>query len=69
MTRARETSEIIEKNLVNVPVQEDSLLVEGAPIRPEPPIHWKSEKHVSKIQSLCLCIIVYQKSFKNSRNT
>lgn len=50
MTRALETSRIIEKNLLNVPVEDDSLLVEGAPIPPEPPIgHWRSEKHVSKI--------------------
>lgn len=50
MTRALETSEIIEKSLVNVPVETDSLLVEGAPIPPEPPIgHWKSEKHVNRI--------------------
>ncbi|XP_011871378.1 PREDICTED: serine/threonine-protein phosphatase Pgam5, mitochondrial [Vollenhovia emeryi] len=46
MTRALETSLIIEKSLANVPVENDSLLVEGAPIPPEPPIgHWKSEKH------------------------
>lgn len=50
MTRALETSQIIEKNLINVPVENDSLLVEGAPIPPEPPIgQWKSEKHVSRI--------------------
>ncbi|XP_077256201.1 serine/threonine-protein phosphatase Pgam5, mitochondrial-like [Temnothorax americanus] len=46
MTRALETSKIIEKNLINVPVEDDSLLIEGAPIPPEPPIgQWKSEKH------------------------
>lgn len=46
MTRAQETSKIIEKTLANVPVEDDSLLIEGAPIPPEPPIgHWKSEKH------------------------
>lgn len=46
MTRALETSRIIEKNLSNIPVEDDSLLVEGAPIPPEPPIgHWRSEKH------------------------
>lgn len=50
MARATETSKIIEKSLANVPVEEDSLLVEGAPIPPEPPIgHWRSEKHVSAI--------------------
>ncbi|XP_032665535.1 serine/threonine-protein phosphatase PGAM5, mitochondrial isoform X2 [Odontomachus brunneus] len=46
MTRALETSRIIEKNLLTIPVEDDSLLVEGAPIPPEPPIgHWRSEKH------------------------
>jgi hypothetical protein len=47
MTRALETSKIIEKNLINVPVEDDPLLIEGAPIPPEPPIgHWRSEKYV-----------------------
>ncbi|EFN85287.1 serine/threonine-protein phosphatase Pgam5, mitochondrial isoform X1 [Harpegnathos saltator] len=46
MTRALETSTIIEKSLVNVPIEDDSMLIEGAPIPPEPPIgHWRSEKH------------------------
>lgn len=46
MTRALETSQIIEKSLVNVPVENDNMLIEGAPIPPEPPIgNWKSEKH------------------------
>jgi len=50
MTRALETSKIIEQSLTDVPVESDCLLVEGAPIPPEPPIgQWKSEKHVSKI--------------------
>ncbi|KAL6256842.1 hypothetical protein P5V15_011780 [Pogonomyrmex californicus] len=50
MTRALETSQIIEKSLINVSVEDDSLLIEGAPIPPEPPIgQWKSEKHVSRI--------------------
>lgn len=53
MTRALETSRIIEKNLSNIPVEDDSLLIEGAPIPPEPSIgHWRSEKHVSKIFNL-----------------
>lgn len=48
MTRAQETSGIIEKFLPSdLPVQSDSLLEEGAPIPPEPPIgSWKSEHHV-----------------------
>ncbi|KAL6428010.1 hypothetical protein ACFW04_008420 [Cataglyphis niger] len=46
MTRALETSKIIEKSLINVPVEDDSMLIEGAPIPPEPPIgQWRSEKH------------------------
>lgn len=48
MARAMETSRIIEKKLIHVPVEDDPLLIEGAPIPPEPPIgHWRSEKHVS----------------------
>ncbi|XP_015431946.1 PREDICTED: serine/threonine-protein phosphatase Pgam5, mitochondrial-like [Dufourea novaeangliae] len=46
MTRAQETSKIIEERLKNVAVKDDSFLTEGAPIPPEPPIgHWKSEIH------------------------
>ncbi|XP_072748420.1 serine/threonine-protein phosphatase Pgam5, mitochondrial-like isoform X2 [Anoplolepis gracilipes] len=46
MTRALETSQIIEKSLINVPVEDDSMLIEGAPIPPEPPIgQWRSEKY------------------------
>lgn len=53
MTRALETSRIIEQSLSKVPVEDDSLLIEGAPIPPEPPIgHWRSEKHVSEISTL-----------------
>lgn len=44
MTRAQETSKIIEKSLVNIPVEDDSLICEGLPIPPEPPIgHWRAE--------------------------
>lgn len=50
MARALETSKIIEKSLIDVPVEDDSMLMEGAPIPPEPPIgQWRSEKHVSEI--------------------
>lgn len=46
MARALETSKIIEKSLIDVPVEDDSMLMEGAPIPPEPPIgQWRSEKH------------------------
>lgn len=49
MSRAQETSKIIEKNLPHVPTKDDSLLEEGAPIPPEPPVgHWKPEKFVTK---------------------
>lgn len=45
MSRAQETSKIIEEALQNVAVEDDSLLIEGAPIQPDPPIHWKVERH------------------------
>ncbi|XP_015593035.1 serine/threonine-protein phosphatase Pgam5, mitochondrial [Cephus cinctus] len=46
MARAQETSKIIEKSISDVPVEDDSLLIEGAPIPPEPSIgHWKSERY------------------------
>ncbi|XP_046738393.1 serine/threonine-protein phosphatase PGAM5, mitochondrial-like isoform X2 [Diprion similis] len=46
MSRAQETSKIIEKNFPEVPTKDDSLLEEGAPIPPEPPVgHWKPEKY------------------------
>ncbi|XP_076179252.1 serine/threonine-protein phosphatase Pgam5, mitochondrial isoform X1 [Ptiloglossa arizonensis] len=46
MTRAQETAKIIEAIIKNVAVNNDSILIEGAPIPPEPPIgHWKSEVH------------------------
>ncbi|KAI4504686.1 hypothetical protein M0802_000236 [Mischocyttarus mexicanus] len=46
LTRAQETSKIIEMSLPNVPTQDDSLLAEGAPIPPEPPIgNWMSLRH------------------------
>ncbi|XP_043266707.1 serine/threonine-protein phosphatase PGAM5, mitochondrial [Venturia canescens] len=46
MSRAQETAKIIEKHLPGVPAIEDGLLIEGAPIPPEPPLgHWKSERY------------------------
>jgi serine/threonine-protein phosphatase PGAM5 len=48
MTRAQETSKFIEAHLPTVPIVDDSLLVEGTPIPPDPPSgHWRSEKTVS----------------------
>lgn len=48
MTRAQETGKIISQSLPDVPVESCSLLEEGAPIPPEPPIgHWRPEKSAS----------------------
>ncbi len=47
MTRARETAEIIQKHLPDVPMEIDEILQEGAPIPPEPPIgNWRAEPEV-----------------------
>lgn len=44
MTRAQETGAIIQTSLSSVPVENCSLIEEGAPVPPEPPIgHWKPE--------------------------
>lgn len=54
MTRAQETGKIISTHIGNVPIENCSLIEEGAPIAPEPPIgHWHPEPHV--IQSIFLC--------------
>lgn len=48
LSRAQETGKIISESLPEVPVDLDDLLVEGAPIPPEPPVgHWRPEKSVS----------------------
>ena len=50
MTRAQETGAIISSKIDNekIPIENCSLLEEGAPIAPEPPIgHWKPEPAVS----------------------
>lgn len=48
MARAQETGKIISHSLAEVPVEHCSLLEEGAPIPPEPPIgHWRPEKSAS----------------------
>lgn len=49
MIRAQETAEIILKNLKNIEVKNDSLLNEGAPIQPEPMVHWKPEVNVGTL--------------------
>lgn len=48
MTRAQETGKIISTKIANVPIENCSLIEEGAPIAPEPPVgHWHPEPHVS----------------------
>lgn len=53
MTRAQETGKIISTKLDTIPVVEHcSLIEEGAPIAPEPPIgHWRPEPAVSTFRS------------------
>lgn len=52
MTRAQETAKIISLSLPELKMLDDSMLEEGAPIPPEPPVgHWRPEisvywKHV-----------------------
>ena len=47
MTRAKETADIIHKQLPELPREESDLLREGAPIPPEPPVgHWRPEASV-----------------------
>ena len=47
MTRATETGKIISKHLSDVPVEYCSLIREGAPIPPEPPLNnWRPEAQV-----------------------
>lgn len=48
IVRAKETAKIIKKYLNNITVKEDSVLSEGMPIAPDPPIDiWNSEVVVS----------------------
>lgn len=48
MTRAQETGKIISTHIANIPIENCSLIEEGAPIAPQPPIgHWHPEPHVS----------------------
>lgn len=50
MTRAQETGNIILKclpEIENLNIQHDSMIEEGAPVPPEPPIgHWRPEPAV-----------------------
>ncbi|XP_055310953.1 serine/threonine-protein phosphatase Pgam5, mitochondrial isoform X2 [Sitodiplosis mosellana] len=46
MTRAQETGKIISTQVANIPIENCSLIEEGAPIAPQPPIgHWHPEPH------------------------
>lgn len=48
MTRAQETGKIISSHIANIPIENCSLIEEGAPIAPQPPIgHWCPEPSVS----------------------
>lgn len=50
MTRAQETGKIISTHIANIPIENCSLIEEGAPIAPQPPIgHWHPEPHVSLV--------------------
>lgn len=47
MTRAQETGKIISTQVANLPIENCSLIEEGAPIAPQPPVgHWHPEPHV-----------------------
>lgn len=51
MTRAQETGKIISTHVANIPIENCSLIEEGAPIAPQPPIgHWHPEPSVSGIK-------------------
>lgn len=52
MKRAQETSFLIEQSLPNVKAENDSILVEGYPIPPEPPLSsWRPEVSVRQFQN------------------
>ena len=58
MTRARETAQIISQHLPNLPVDSCDFIREGAPIQPEPPVHFYTpEKHKVCIQFFNLPIL------------
>lgn len=61
MTRAQETGKIISTKLPNVPIENCSLIEEGAPIQPEPAIgHWRPEPSVSRCFFFLFVFIVGQ---------
>lgn len=56
MTRAQETGKIISTIITNLPIENCSLIEEGAPIAPQPPIgHWNPEPYVSIFRRLNMC--------------
>lgn len=55
MTRAQETGDLICKYLPGLKIENCSLIEEGAPIPPEPPIgHWRPEPSVCNVIYACL---------------
>lgn len=59
MSRAQETGHIISQALPDVPVEHSSLLEEGAPIPPEPPIgHWRPETSASQLLMFLLLLMI-----------
>lgn len=69
MTRAQETGKIISTQIANVPIENCSLIEEGAPIAPQPPIgHWHPEPHVSKRYSILIVCFVLCSCFFDERN-
>ena len=65
MTRAKETADIIHKQLPELPREESDLLREGAPIPPEPPVgHWRPEASVRyclPVAATDLCLLLVHK--------
>lgn len=60
MTRAQETGKIISTHVANIPIENCSLIEEGAPIAPQPPIgHWHPEPSVSGIKWSDVRISIY----------
>lgn len=59
MTRAQETGKIISTHVANLPIENCSLIEEGAPIAPQPAVgHWHPEPHVSIDSCLfCVCFV------------
>lgn len=52
MMRATETADIIHQYIPSIPISSCDFIREGAPIVPEPPIHWSKEPRVSTFSYL-----------------